>query len=117
MAIRKVLATQQDAWNKGDLKGFMQGYWHSDSLMFIGKSGPKYGWQNTLDGYITGYPDAAAMGKLTFDIIKVETIDKKAAFVVGKWHLTRTIGDVGGCFTLFWKKIKGEWVIVADHSS
>lgn len=116
-SIRDVLHQQEVAWNTGDLKGFMQGYWHSDSLLFIGKSGPKYGWQNTLENYIKSYPDITAMGKLSFDILKIEVAGKQSAFVVGKWHLQRSIGDLGGCFTLFWKKIDGKWLIVADHSS
>jgi ketosteroid isomerase-like protein len=116
-AIRTVLSTQQDAWNKGDINGFMQGYWKSDSLAFIGKSGVTYGWQKTLDNYKKGYPDTAAMGNLTFTLIKVEKIDKDHYFVIGKWFLKRSIGDIGGHFTLFFKRIKKQWVIVVDHSS
>lgn len=116
-SIRDVLQKQEVAWNAGDIKSFMEGYWHSDSLLFIGKSGPKYGWQNTLDNYIKSYPDVTAMGKLSFDILKIEVVGKKSAFVVGKWHLQRSMGDLGGCFTLFWKKMDGHWLIVADHSS
>ena len=62
-AIRQILDTQTKAWNKGDLDGFMKGYWENDSLMFIGKSGVTYGWKNTLENYKKGYPDTAAMGK------------------------------------------------------
>ena len=115
--IRSLLHTQTAAWNKGDLEGFMQTYWKSDSLMFIGKSGVTKGWQQTLDNYKKGYPDAAAMGKLAFDILKIEKLSGDHYFVVGKWMLTRTIGDIGGHFTLLLKKINGEWKIVADHSS
>ena len=92
-------------------------YWQSDSLMFIGKSGVTYGWQNTLNNYKKGYPDTAAMGKLQFDILEVKRLSVMYFFVVGKWHLTRSIGDVGGHFTLLFKKVKNKWVIVADHSS
>lgn len=116
-AIHQVLEEQQAAWNRADLEGFMQGYWRSDSLMFIGKNGLKYGWENTLKGYQKGYPDAIAMGTLTFGIQKVEVTARKTAFVVGSWHLAREAGDLQGYFTLYWKKIKGNWVIVADHSS
>lgn len=115
--IKSLLEVQAESWNKGDLEGFMQTYWKSDSLMFIGKSGVTWGWQKTLDNYKKGYPDAAAMGKLAFDIIKVDKIAGEHYFVVGKWHLTRTIGDLSGHFTLLVKKIDGEWKIVADHSS
>ncbi|MCC7505837.1 MAG: nuclear transport factor 2 family protein [Saprospiraceae bacterium] len=115
--IRSVMQEQQDAWNRGDLEEFMQGYWQSDSLRFIGSRGLTYGWQATLDNYKKGYPDRDAMGTLTFDILSVELLSKKSAFVVGKWHLARKAGDLSGHYTLLWRKIKGKWVIVADHSS
>lgn len=116
-AIMKVLETQRQAWNRGDLEAYMQGYWHSDSLLFVGKSGPKYGWQTTLDNYKKGYPDKAAMGQLAFDILKVQLLDKTNAFVLGAWHLKRENDTPGGYFTLLLRKMKGEWKVVADHSS
>ena len=115
--IRALLEEQRLAWNMGDKEKFMQTYWQSDSLMFIGKSGVTYGWQNTLENYKKGYPDTAAMGKLKFNILKVKRLSVMYFFVVGKWYLTRSIGDVGGHFTLLFKKVKNKWVIVADHSS
>ncbi len=115
--IRTLIEEQRLAWNTGDKEKFMQTYWQSDSLMFIGKSGVTYGWQKTLDNYKKGYPDTAAMGKLDFDLLEVKRLSVMYFFVVGKWHLTRSIGDVGGHFTLLLKKIKNKWVIVADHSS
>jgi len=115
--IRNSLATQSAAWNEGDLDRFMQTYWKSDSLMFIGKSGITYGWQATLDNYKRGYPDTAAMGKLDFTIIVIKRLSVLYFSVVGKWHLTRSIGDVGGYFTLLFKKVKNKWVIISDHSS
>ena len=116
-AILKVLEDQRLAWNSGDLDGYMQGYWHSDSLLFVGKSGPKYGWQTTLNNYKKGYPDKAAMGQLTFDILKVDLLDKTNAFVLGAWNLKREKDAPGGYFTLLLRKIKGAWLVVADHSS
>lgn len=116
-AIRNLLEQQRQAWNTGDIEKFMDGYWQSDSLMFVGKSGVTYGWQNTLDNYKKGYPDTAAMGKLKFDILEVKRLSVLYFFVVGKWHLTRGVGDVGGHFTLLFKKVKNKWVIVSDHSS
>jgi ketosteroid isomerase-like protein len=116
-AIRKVLNEQTAAWNKGDIENFMHGYWENDSLMFIGKSGVTYGWQNTLNNYKKGYPDTAAMGKLEFNIISVQKLSGNYYTVVGKWFLKRSIGDVGGHYTLLFRKIKGQWVIVQDHSS
>ena len=117
-AIMHVLNTQTSAWNQGNIDQFMVGYWQSDSLLFIGKSGMNQGYQTTLDNYKKGYPDRAAMGTLKFDILKIKPLGKKHCFVVGKWHLTRPEkGDVGGHFSLIFQKIKGKWVIIADHSS
>ena len=116
-AILKVLDDQNAAWNRGDIDGFMKGYWENDSLMFVGKSGVTYGWTNTLNNYKKGYPDTAAMGKLIFTNIKIQRLSKKYYFIVGKWYLKRSIGDVSGHYNLLMKKIKGHWVIVADHSS
>ena len=115
--IRSLIEEQRLAWNTGDKEKFMQTYWQSDSLMFIGKSGITYGWQKTLDNYKKGYPDTAAMGKLDFDLLEIKRLSVMYFFVVDRWHLTRSIGDVGGHFTLLFKKVKNKWVIVADHSS
>ena len=117
MAIRNAMNEQLAAWNAGDINRFMGTYWSDDSLMFIGKSGVTYGWQKTLENYKRGYPDTAAMGKLDFTILQVKRLSDIYFFVVGKWHLARSIGDVGGAFTLVFRKVKGKWVIVADHSS
>jgi ketosteroid isomerase-like protein len=116
-AIRQILDEQTKAWNKGDIDGFMKGYWKNDSLMFIGKSGITYGWQNTLNNYKKGYPDTAAMGKLSFDILVIKSLSPEYYHVVGKWFLKRSIGDLGGYYTLLFRKIKGRWVIISDHSS
>jgi len=115
--IRKTLTNQQAAWNNGDIQTYMQGYWQSDSLMFIGKSSITYGWQQTLDNYKKNYPDTSAMGKLDFEFVEIKRLSAIYYFVVGKWHLTRTIGNIGGSFTLLFRKIKNKWVIVKDHSS
>ena len=117
LMIRNILAQQTIAWNGGDIENFMEPYWHSDSLMFIGKSGITYGWQKTLDNYKKSYPDAAAMGKLDFTILQTKRLSGLYYSVVGKWHLARSIGDISGYFTLLFKKIKNTWVIISDHSS
>ena len=108
---------QLAAWNAGDINRFMATYWASDSLMFIGKSGVTYGWQKTLDNYKKGYPDTVAMGKLDFTILQINRISPQYFFVAGKWQLTRSIGNVGGAFTLLFRKIRNKWLIIADHSS
>ena len=115
--IRRLLATQTEAWNRGDIEGFMQTYWKSDSLMFIGKNGVKWGWRETLNNYKKGYPDTTAMGKLSFEIVQVKRLSPSYFYVVGKWMLTRTVGDLSGHYDLLLRKIRGRWVIVADHSS
>lgn len=116
-AILSILDRQTKDWNAGDIDAFMKGYWNNDSLMFIGKSGVTYGYQNTLNNYKQNYKGADQMGKLTFNILQVKRISKDAYFVVGKWFLKRNAGDVGGHYTLVFRKINGEWVIVSDHSS
>ena len=116
-AIRALLAAQTKAWNEGNLVGFMEGYLPSDSLLFVGKSGPTYGFNNTLNNYKKGYPDTASMGKLTFTLLAVTPIEKKHYRVLGKWALQRSKGDVSGYFTLLFQKIKGKWFVIQDHSS
>ncbi|MGV3547294.1 MAG: YybH family protein [Pedobacter sp.] len=116
-AILKVLENQRQGWNKGDMDNYMQGYWKSDSLLFVGKNGPTYGWQKTLDNYKKGYPDKSAMGFLTFGIKKVEFLTKDKAFVLGSWNLKREKDEPKGYFTLLLRKIDGEWKVVVDHSS
>ncbi|MET4104893.1 nuclear transport factor 2 family protein [Hymenobacter sp. UYP22] len=117
-AILRVLTTQTAAWNRGDVAGFMQGYWQNDSLVFIGKSGLTYGWQRTLDNYRRSYPTPAAMGQLDFSHLQVQPLSPDAAQVIGRWHLARpTAGDLQGHFLLVMRRINGQWVVVADHSS
>lgn len=116
-AILKVLEDQRQGWNKGDMDAYMQGYWKSDSLLFVGKNGPTYGWQKTLDNYKKGYPDKSAMGFLTFGIKKVEFLAKDKAFVLGSWNLKREKDEPKGYFTLLLRKIDGQWKVIADHSS
>lgn len=115
--IRKVLVEQVEAWNTGSVENFMKGYWQNDSLLFIGKAGVTYGWQKTMDNYKKNYPDNSAMGNLTFNLSEFKPLSPEYYFVVGKWHLQRTAGDIGGHFSLLFRKINGMWLIVADHSS
>ena len=116
-SILKILDDQTNYWNQGNLDQFVKGYWHHDSLMFIGQSGVTYGYQNTLNNYKKNYSDTAKMGKLAFDIIKIQRLSQDYYFVVGKWFLKRSVGDLNGHYTLLFRKINNEWVIVADHSS
>ena len=117
LAVRKLLSDQSAAWNNGNIEEFMKGYWQNDSLMFVGKTGITYGWNNTLKNYKKGYPDTVTMGKLVFTLIHLQQLSPEYFHVTGKWHLQRSIGDVGGYFTLLFRKIKNQWVIISDHTS
>ena len=118
-ALLNVLLKQQSDWNNGNIKSFMNGYWKSDSLQFVGRKGITKGWQNTLDMYLKSYPDTATMGKLHFDILDIDLLSKNSAIVLGKWLLIRekSKGDLSGHFSAILKKINGHWVIVIDHTS
>ncbi len=116
--IMKTMEQQENCWNKGDIDCFMEGYWESEQMRFIGKNGVTYGWQATLDRYKKSYPNKAAMGILGFDIISLEKLSKKKALMIGKWHLERNEQEnLEGHFSLIWEKINKEWVIIVDHSS
>lgn len=116
-AIQTLLRQQVSDWNKGDIDGFMQGYWRSDSLMFIGKSGITYGWENTRGNYHRHYPDRAAMGSLQFTILQVSRLSPEYYEITGKWELALEQDRPAGYFTLLFRKIKGRWKIVRDHTS
>ena len=116
-AILQILHEQTLAWNRGDLEGFMKGYWNHDSLQFVGRSGVTYGYTNTLNNYKKNYGNADLMGQLRFNILQVKQLSAGYCFVLGQWFLTRKAGNVGGHYTLLFRKIKGSWYIVSDHSS
>lgn len=116
-SILNVLDEQVLYWNKGDLDNFVKGYWNNDSVMFIGSKGIVYGYENTLNRYKQSYSDTAKMGKLNFNILHVNKLSPDVYFVVGKFFLKRSVGDAEGHFTLVFRKIKGEWKIISDHSS
>ena len=115
--IKLAMNIQEQNWNMGNIPGFMSSYWKSDSLLFIGSKGPTYGWSKTLANYLKAYPNSQAMGKLSFKNFKIEILDKKNAYVAGEWILERENDQLGGYYTLLWKKLDGIWKIVADHSS
>lgn len=114
--IKQVLNQSAIDWSKGDLEAYMNAYWKSSSLKFIGSRGVTYGWQKTLDNYKKGYPTQEHTGTLTFDLIHVDFIADKVYSVIGKYHLERTVGEANGIFTLIFKEINGEWKIIVDHS-
>lgn len=117
--ISNFMMKQEEAWNKGDLDGFMNHYWKSDSLRFIGKSGLNLGWQKTLDNYKKSYQTKQEMGTLKFTNKSLDIVGEQTIFVVGEWELSRadSLGDLGGMYSLIWEKKSGVWVITTDHSS
>lgn len=117
--IKLTMQEQEDAWNEGDIEGFMKHYWKSDSLRFIGKSGLNQGWQKTLDNYKKSYKNKEEMGILKFTNKTLDIIGEQTIFVIGEWKLMRadSLGDLGGMYSLIWEQKNGKWVITTDHSS
>lgn len=116
-AIRKVMDDQTAAWNRGDIEGFMKGYWRSEKLTFISGDKVTRGWQKTLDNYKKSYDTPAKMGVLTFSDLEFTILSKDAAVVLGSWPLKREKDDPHGKFTLVFRKFKKGWRIVMDHTS
>jgi hypothetical protein len=114
--IKSKMKEQEKLWNTGDINGFMDFYWKSDSLKFIGKNGITYGWKKTIDNYIKSYPTKQEMGDLFFTILECSSLSNETIFIIGKWELKKE-KPIGGYFTLLWKKINNEWVIIVDHTS
>ena len=115
--LRGILETQRRAWNDGDIDKFMQAYWQNDSLVYIGKSGVTYGYDNTLRKYKSNYPTRDKMGVLQFNIIQIRELAPDFYYMIGSWHLDINESNAEGHFTLLFKQIDGKWLIVADHSS
>lgn len=115
--VRAVLTEQAEAWNRGDIDGFMQKYWKSEKLAFVGSSGIIRGWQPVLERYKQSYPDRAAMGKLAFSELEITALGKDAALVLGRWQLERAADKPGGLFTLILRRFPEGWRIVHDHTS
>jgi ketosteroid isomerase-like protein len=116
-AIRAVLDAQRDAWNRGDLKGYMDGYDRSPNTEFVGGDTITRGWQTVLDRYKKNYNSREKMGVLTFSEVEITMLSKDAALVLGRWHLKRANDEPHGTFSLLFRKTKAGWRIVHDHSS
>ena len=117
-AIRAVLDAQVVAWNKGDLEGFMAGYWKSPDLTFYSGKTKMRGWQATLERYRKRYQaDGREMGKLAFSELEIEPLTDNYAVVRGRWQLTLKGENPGGLFTLVFKKLPEGWRIIHDHTS
>jgi len=117
VAVRTVLDEQASAWNRGDVDGFLAGYWNSDQTVFAGSQGITRGWQALKERYRKSYPDRKAMGTLTFSDLEVTVLCPDAALALGKWHLDRESGPIGGVFSLVLRQFPEGWRIVADHTS
>ncbi|HLX93666.1 MAG TPA: hypothetical protein VKR32_18410 [Puia sp.] len=117
LQVKAVLANQIEAWNKGNIDEFMKTYWDNDSLLFVGHGGLTYGWRNTLENYKKNYSDTSRMGKLFFTLLDLKRLSPQYYFVVGRWFIKRSGGDIGGIYTLLLRKIKNRWVIIVDHTS
>ena len=117
LKIMNVLETQRQAWNNFDIDEFMQGYLKSDKLVFSGSNGPIYGWNFVKDRYLSNYSSNELMGYLDFEINDLFLISKKVAILLGKFNIKRDNENLSGYFTLVFKKIKGNWYIVSDHTS
>src|SRR5262245_22130842 len=98
--IRAVLTAQQQAWNRGDIPAFLEGYWNSPELTFAGSDGIVRGYDGLLDRYRKSYPDRVHMGELEFSQLEVRPLGPDHALVLGHWHLKRNVGDTGGVFSL-----------------
>lgn len=114
--IMDILNQQQKDWSANDLEAFMEGYWKSDSLHFFSGAKLKSGWLTTLNSYKKNYPDESYSGTLTFTIAKISPINSGAYFVMGEYNLNRGVGNANGTFIIIFKKIDGEWKIIADSS-
>jgi ketosteroid isomerase-like protein len=120
-AIQKVMEVQTAAWNRGDIDGFMQGYWNSPDMKFVSGDNVARGWQAALDRYKKSYDSKAKMGILTFSGLEINILSKDAAIVLGNWALEREVEGVKdnphGKFTLIFRKFKDGWKVVHDHTS
>lgn len=115
--IRAVMNDQVAAWNRGDIDGFMRGYWNSPKLTFVSGTNVTRGWQPTLDRYKKNYDSREKMGTLTFSDLEITVLSKDAAVVLGSWSLAREKDNPHGKFTLVFRKFKDGWRIVQDHTS
>ena len=116
-AIRAVLEAQRDAWNKGDVDGYMAGYDVSESIVFISGDNVTHGWQTVRDRYKKNYDTREKMGQLTFSDLEFTVLGKDYVSVVGRWLLKRTSDEPHGRFTLIFKKTNKGWRIIHDHTS
>ena len=116
-SIRKVMDDQAAAWNRGDIQGYMNGYWRSEKLVFVSGDSVTRGWKPMLERYKKGYDTRDKMGTLTFSDIEITILSKDAAVVLGSWSLDRKKDNPKGKFTLIFRKLTEGWRVVMDHTS
>jgi hypothetical protein len=118
-AIRKMVFRSMDAWNKGDIKGYMMEYHQDSNTQFITRRGALKGWNATLNNYLKHYPNRASMGVLSFELDTIELLKPASAglgHVNGKWKLIRAQDTPQGYFSLITKKTKEGPKIIIDHT-
>jgi ketosteroid isomerase-like protein len=118
-AIPAVLRAQVDAWNRGDLKGFMDGYWKSPDLIFATGKDETRGWELVMERYHARYQSGdSEMGKLAFAWIDgVHVLSPELAYIDGEYRLTMSAGkESHGVFTLIFRKFPEGWRIVHDRT-
>jgi ketosteroid isomerase-like protein len=115
--IQGVLRAQQDAWNRGDIEGFMNGYWRFEKTVFVSGDEVTRGWQKVLDRYEAKYSDRAKMGTLMFSEIEITPLSNDSAVALGSWKLIRANDQPHGRFTLIFRKFPDGWKIIHDHTS
>jgi uncharacterized protein (TIGR02246 family) len=116
-AITQVFTEQTAAWNRGDVDSFLQGYWHSPELTFAGSSGVARGYDGVKARYKKNYPDRATMGTLDLSDLEIRFVGPDAALVLGRWHLQRAMGDIGGVTSIVMQRFPEGWRIIHDHTS
>jgi len=117
-AVEELLLRQQEAWNRGDLPGYMEAYARTPDLVFTSGGKIRRGWDETLAAYQKKYGgDRAGMGKLAFDVLGVQPVGSDGAVMLGRWKLTETPQAGGGVFSVVWERRPEGWRIVHDHTS
>lgn len=116
-AITALLNAQDEAWNRGDIDAFMDGYWKSPELRFASGGKVTRGWDETNARYHATYGGPETMGTLITDDYEIVLLGPDAAVAHGKWKLEGREGTPWGLYTLILRKIGGEWKIVSDTTT
>ncbi|MEM6327568.1 MAG: DUF4440 domain-containing protein [Bacteroidota bacterium] len=116
--VRATLDAQVDAWNEGSIRGFMNGYAQTDTLVFLSGNNERRGWEDSYYAYVRGYPDRETMGTLSFEGIEIRPMSALHALAFGRWRLTRENTDgATGLFSLLLQNTEDGWLVIHDHTS